>query len=621
LEKLKSRSTGTPESQLRASRDIYPLWIEELEKSIKHDLAPKSIALLTGLSAYSGDPQNDMFKGESSIGKTWNATNVVKYFPLEDVWMLGGLSPTALVHDYGKLEHAETGEPLDEDWVWQRVDEWDDGNPVDGFETKTAYKRAREREIRRLKKEWRETPKKYVVNLSHKILLFLDAPHIETFNRLRPILSHDAWEITYKFTDRGSQKSLATQTVTLRGWPATIFCTTDKTWMEDLATRSFTATPRTHRDKLRGAILLTASKKSRPWLYNEEDGRQFKEYIKSLKTELLDGWVPVVPFCEELANVTPPLFGRDMRDFKHVSTLIEMMALLHFYTRPKVIMSGQKYVLATTNDFLNVLKLWKDIEMTTQTGLTGEELFAFECLTELEKHGGYITLKDIVDAYNREQPKTISGKTAYKYLENLCVVGLTDKHKDERPKEEGGDARRNLYRSLGRLKNRISKAWECSLPFFHEEDLEKWFVDVLKHSPENEIRLICFSEKGQTNHTIRIGDGGGMEKNDIVKTLFSGEYFCEPTPPEKQTKLPEKPQEKTPAQNIVISTDLTPVAQDVHDLLSFHFMECGKPIFYDGMIKKGYHRKDLDSFLKPLIDRGLLIETKDTFKLGDGWEI
>lgn len=589
---LKLKDTGTPESRLRRSRNVYELFIEELEKSIKYDFAPKSIALLTDLSAYSDNPQNCMFKGESSIGKTWNAINVTKYFPPEDVWMLGGLSPTSLVYDHGKLECGADyttvnlvknitftkGDPLSEDWVDEMMDEWDDDNPKPA-KNKGEHKSERAKYLRQVKKEWKEIPKKYVVDLSHKILLFLEAPHIDTFNRLRPILSHDSWEITYKATDRNAKKRLATRTITLRGWPATIFCTTDLSTMEDLATRSLTATPRETKPKLQAAIKLTARKSSRPWLFDDENGVDYKEYIKNLKNELLDGWTPVVPFSDELAEVTPPLIGRDMRDYKHIDTLIKMMALLHFYTRPKVFAGEKKYLLATTEDFLLVLRLWKDVEMTTQTGLSGEEINVFESLTDLEKNIDYITLKDIVNAYNEEHPKTISGKTAYKYLENLCEVGLVDKHKDdERTKEEGGDSRRNLYRSLGRLKNRISGAWENSLPFFSEKGLEKWFIDVLEHSPENKVRLILFSDGELVNHILRLNPETPEDtdtKKQVIETLFRGEYIYQPKEPETPTVPPEKPQKHSPGENIRFEGLIDSPLQDQMDavLMQLSFYE------------------------------------------------
>lgn len=190
--------------------DAYHSWISELEKEIKFDLSAKAIALLTCLSAYSGDPQNLMFKGDSSIGKTWVAVNVTKYFPKDDVWMLGALSPTALVHDKGQLEDASTGEPLDENHVRTYMNQWRIDNPE-------ATKEQEKAKYHEVLQEWEAVPKKYVVDLSHRILLFLESPHVETFNRLRPILSHDTWEITYKFTDKDASRNMSTQTVTLRG--------------------------------------------------------------------------------------------------------------------------------------------------------------------------------------------------------------------------------------------------------------------------------------------------------------------------------------------------------------------------------------------------------------------
>jgi len=534
------------------ARDAYDLWLQELSLEIKRDESTKSITLLTCLSAYGDDPQNEMLKGESSIGKTWNAMNVVRYFPPEDVWLLGGLSPTALVHDHGQLEHAETGEPLDEDYVDNKMDEWDEKNP-EPDKGKVAHKKKRTAYLRQVKKEWKAIPKKYVVDLSRKILLFLEAPHVDTFNRLRPILSHDAYEITYKFTDRGAKQGLATQTVTLRGWPATIFCTTDKTWMEDLATRSFTATPSTAVEKLKAAIILTGEKESTPWLFEGGVNELFTGYILELKNELLAGWRPIIPFAKLLADRTPPSLGRDMRDFKHLLTLVKMMALLHFYVRPKVEIAGRKYVLATMKDFAKILEIWSDVEATTRSGLSGEEMEMYNCLVELEKHMGFIRSSDIVDEYNRRQAKKIASPTAYKYLDNLCKVGYVDKRKDDRTKEEGGDARYNLYWTLKTPKNAISRAWEYFPAFFTEESLEKWFVELKNYYPKNELLLtVFFNENGPQTHVLDLDAEGKIIKKHVLKNLFLGEYFFQPTNPEKTPFSEEKPQKYSQTENIGI---------------------------------------------------------------------
>ena len=90
--------------------------LEHLSLTVKRDDLTKKILLLTCMSAYSPDPLNVFLKGESSIGKTHNAVECVKYFPKKDVWKLGALSPTALAHDYGVLEDENNREIVrDED--------------------------------------------------------------------------------------------------------------------------------------------------------------------------------------------------------------------------------------------------------------------------------------------------------------------------------------------------------------------------------------------------------------------------------------------------------------------------------------------------------------------------
>lgn len=68
---------------------------------------------LTGVSAFSPNPLNLFLRGPSSIGKTYCVTQTLKFFPPESIDYLGGLSPTALYHDYGVLTDGDTGEEID----------------------------------------------------------------------------------------------------------------------------------------------------------------------------------------------------------------------------------------------------------------------------------------------------------------------------------------------------------------------------------------------------------------------------------------------------------------------------------------------------------------------------
>ena len=94
------------------TEQLIPYILKDLEKRVKKDHATKLSVLSTGLSAYLPEPINLFLKGESGIGKTYNVIETLRYFPPENIWFLGGLSPKALIHDYGKLLNKD-GDPLD----------------------------------------------------------------------------------------------------------------------------------------------------------------------------------------------------------------------------------------------------------------------------------------------------------------------------------------------------------------------------------------------------------------------------------------------------------------------------------------------------------------------------
>ena len=84
--------------------ELFKRFMDHLGRFVVHDKTTKTLVFLTGISAYTKDPINLFLRGESSTGKTYNITRALRYFPVEDLIMLGGLSPKAIVHRYGILE-------------------------------------------------------------------------------------------------------------------------------------------------------------------------------------------------------------------------------------------------------------------------------------------------------------------------------------------------------------------------------------------------------------------------------------------------------------------------------------------------------------------------------------
>src|SRR3989344_1654991 len=103
------------------------------------------------LSAYVGDTQfNISYNAPSSTGKSYIPLQLSKLFPREDLLKLGGCSPKAFFHEQGKF-NKEKNERL--------------------------------------------------IDLSSKILIFLDMTHNQLLTGLRPLFSHDQKEISFKIAD------------------------------------------------------------------------------------------------------------------------------------------------------------------------------------------------------------------------------------------------------------------------------------------------------------------------------------------------------------------------------------------------------------------------------------
>lgn len=506
-------------------KNILDRFIRHLsEKKVKKDDTTKRIMFLTDLSAFTDDPLNTFLKGISSIGKTYVAMSCVSYFPEDRVMLLGGLSPTAMVHDFGDLVDGTTGE------IYDPIDSKPDKNDhrdSEGKLDRAAFKEA-SREFRdKLKRSY------YRVDLMGKILVFLEPPHPDTYTKLRPILSHDAWEISYKFTDRPGGGCLRTMHVKIRGWPATIFCTTEEKYIEELATRSFTHTPEMSSDKYKAAIELQGDKAAFPWRYREdEELRKLKGYLETLLAAVGLGFKVVMPYGRELAKNYEAALPRDMRDHPHLHSLIKASAILNLFQRPQLEVDGERWILANIHDLREALKVFSQVELTTRSGLPGHIVAFFEkTLLPLWEKNEKMPLRygELVLEHNEKNEQQITTKTVSGYINVLRDVRWVDTESDE------ADKRFKLVRLIRNPVNTPKYSDGIIHSLFKVEGLRNWFEGVKKYS----------SEKTQLRKNYHASPE--PVENDLIETLFSTEYYL---PTEIEGK-PETEEEKA----VIIPTE------------------------------------------------------------------
>jgi len=296
--------------------------IEILGLTIKQDEENKIVAFLCELSAYTENAQfNISFNAPSSTGKSYIPTEIARLFPEEDVVELGYCSPTAFFHDVG---------------------------------------------------EWDKEMKRYVVDLSRKILIFLDQPHTLLLQHLRPLLSHDKKEISVKIADKTQKFGLKTKNILLKGYPAVIFCTAGLLINEQEATRFLLLSPEINQEKIRDGILESIKKEAdaesyKGWLEENPERKLLKERIWAIKLEgvreiKIASYQKVV---ERFLSENKVLKPRHQRDIKCLVSIIKSFALINLWWREK---SGTT-ITANEDDIEQAFKVWDAISVSQELNL------------------------------------------------------------------------------------------------------------------------------------------------------------------------------------------------------------------------------------------------------------
>lgn len=306
---------------------LKPLKTDDLIKilglTIKHDELNKAVTFLCELSAYTEGAQfNISYNAPSSAGKSYIPTEIARLFPADDVMEIGYCSPTAFFHDVGEQDKNQKG--------------------------------------------------KIIVNLSRKILIFLDQPHTQLLERLRPLLSHDKKEISVKITDKSQKQGLRTKNVVLIGYPSVIFCTAGLRIDEQEATRFLLLSPEVNQEKIRQGICEAIKKEAdndsyRSWLEENPDRKMLKERILAIRQENIQEIKIESPnlIQEKFFGQANSLKPRHQRDIKRLMAIIKSLALLNLWFRKR----DGSTVMASDEDINEAFKIWEKVSVSQELNL------------------------------------------------------------------------------------------------------------------------------------------------------------------------------------------------------------------------------------------------------------
>lgn len=323
----KFQEIETTLAELVDTSNFKPLSLDELGSvlslTIKQDVENKLVTFLCELSAYTENSQfNISYNAPSSTGKSFIPTEIAKLFPEEDVREYAYCSPTAFFHEAGEPDPNRKG--------------------------------------------------RIVVDLSKKIIIFLDQPHTQLLERLRPILSHDKKEVDIKITDKIQKQGMRTKHVVIRGFPSVIFCTAGLRIDEQEATRFLLLSPEVNQDKIRQGISEIIRKESdgqsyKDWLEKNPDRRLLKDRIMAIKEANIQE-IKIADerkVAERFLGQNKALKPRHQRDIKRLISIIKSLALLNLWWRDR----DGSTITANDDDVEEGFKIWDKISVSQELNL------------------------------------------------------------------------------------------------------------------------------------------------------------------------------------------------------------------------------------------------------------
>jgi hypothetical protein len=420
--------------------DYFEYLIDCIKRTVKEESALVRQIMYTMLSAYGNDPINLGVLAPTSTGKSYPMSQSVEYTPNgREVRKIGSMTPKVLIREQGVL-----------------VDKH--GNPI-GKEVrrlKNAISEAKNSKSKNSTKALEEYQDElaalledsaYVLDLSDKTLIFLEPPHPELWNLLKPILSHDSYEMEHPFVEKIASGSMEVKRVITRGWPACIFCSAkdESKWdiWPEIESRFMIVSPNMVKPKYQAGNKLIAQRKGLPKgvkqqiIISDTDkelGKQCFLYLKhQIKQYTSTTDSPVwIPYGERLAEILPAERGQDNRAANRFFTMLNIIALSKAQLRHRLIFDDEELIIATLDDLREALHV-----MQNMSGLPPHKLrFYQEYILPLYRSKNVpLQTRDICDFYNANNPngslRMNSNNILKNYLYELVNHNYLEQERDE----------------------------------------------------------------------------------------------------------------------------------------------------------------------------------------------
>jgi predicted transcriptional regulator len=292
-------------------------------------------------------------------------------------------------------------------------------------------------------------------DLTGHILAIEEAPGVEEAQPyVRPIFSERGLKIV---TAQALGGNVASQVIEVKGCPVFVTTSCSPIIDEQMSTRVWILSTDESVEQTKRILEFEAKREKYPKQANiGEEKETIRKALKELKPVKV--LIPYADFIDFPFNKI-----RVRRDFPKLLALIKVSAYLHQYQRPRLVLNGEEYVIATFADYNIAYALAGKVFRPTILGLPEGVLKVFDVCKRLSEQSVEITSRTVTESCEYSQ------KTVQKYLNELVRARLLLRDESQR------EYRYSLVEAEdGRLKLNLSL-----MERFGENELEKWLSSIV----------------------------------------------------------------------------------------------------------------------------------------------
>lgn len=256
-------------------------------------------------------------------------------------------------------------------------------------------------------------------DLTGHILAIEEAPGLnEAQPYVRPTFSERGLKIVTAQSVGGGQ--VVSQVIEIKGCPAFVTTSCSPVMDEQMSTHVWIISTDESVEQTKRILEFEARKESHPSSANiQEEKEAIRNALKELKPVKV--LIPYASFIEFPFNKI-----RVRRDFPKLLTLIKTSAYLHQYQRPRLMINGEEYIVATFADYNIAYTLAKRVFRPTILGLPEGVLRIYDVCKKLSSESIEITSRTVTEKCDYSQ------STVQHYLNQLVKARLLLRDESQR---------------------------------------------------------------------------------------------------------------------------------------------------------------------------------------------